>query len=141
MGSRQFVKNDSDLVGLLKEQTVRIIQRNYAPEGGIATNNAMGALKTQADELYAGLQTISGEMDVLRVGLAGARDASSANAVDIERLRSDLELTASGIIATYEYAQNLSAETTEFQKNVSGMIRLGFITYPGTSGTVFGIAV
>lgn len=143
MGSRQFIKNDSDLIGLLREQTVRIIERNYAPEGGIATNNTMGALKTQADEMYSSLTTISGEMDRLRIALAGTQERvnESATASSVETLEGIINATADGLTILNNYAQRLGNETMEFQKSVEGMIRLGYITDPGLSQIVYGIAV
>lgn len=141
MGSRQFIKNDSDLIGLLREQTVRIIERNYASEGGIATNNTMGALKTQADEMYSSLTTISGEMDRLSIALDGTRAAAEGAAASVEQMRGTLEATATGLTQVNEYAQTLGNETMEFQKSVEGMIRLGFINDPSIGEIVYGIAV
>lgn len=148
MASRQFVQNDSDLLGLLKQnnrQAVRELQKAFADEGGIATNSKIDELKQEAvelrDELLTSLDAVNGSIDTLEVSLVGNIEATSSMATLVENMRAVIEASALRIQETYEYAQSLETAEQLFQTSITGTICRGYINDPGGGSPIFGIAI
>lgn len=148
MAGSQFVKQDTDLLGLLKGNRTRVVReldRAYAGEGGIATGDALRELWREKedlrDEMLRSLDTVNGQIDTISQSLNGNIDAQS----DLGKLVADMQLlieaNATAIKETYQYAETLSTEDAEFQTSIMGTIRRGFLTDPGSADPIFGIAI
>jgi len=147
MASRQFVQNDSDLLGLLKQnnrQLVRNVQQAFADEGGIATNDKIDELKQEAvelrDELLSSLNNVNGSIGTLQLSLNGNIEATSDIAELVVNMQAAIKASAAEIKETYKYAEQIKSENADFQETVTGVIRRGYIDLQG-SDPIFGIAI
>lgn len=148
MAGSQFVKQDTDLLGLLngnRARVVRELNRAYADEGGIATMSRIDQLKKERDdlrkELMNSLDAVNSSIDTISLSLTGNLNAQSDLAELVENLRLTIEASAVNISEVYDYAQSLETADRLFQTSIEGTIRRGFLTDPGSADPIFGIAI
>lgn len=151
MGSRQFVQNDSDLLGLLQKNSVRVIRELnhvFESEGGIATGDALEELREEKnslrDELLRNIDGLQGSIDSISVQLNG--NISAGGDIDglaslVETLRLTIQATAARVEEVYEYAQDVETADALFQTSITGTICRGFLNDPGGGSPIFGIAI
>lgn len=148
LGRESFVKNDSDLLYLLRNgENIKVaISNAFKSDGGVATGTRVDRLKQEAEEtrdaLLRDINALQGSIDAINVTLNGDVTSQTPGLGElIIEIRATLEATALRVTEVFDYAEELKTESASFQRNIEGQIIRGWVTDPTKDDPVFGIAI